>query len=102
MDIIFAAHIKVSEFMKAGMPKERRKKKMEESKEERRWTELVDEYTPSAREYFYILRLALFHVKKIKTDSSYEVCQELAKQEDGAKEVYACATEILKTLYGEK
>ena len=71
------------------------------SKEEQRWTALVDEYVPSAREYFYILRLALFHTRRIKTDTSYQVCQELAKLGDDSAEAYACATEILKTLYKE-
>lgn len=75
---------------------------MKESKEEQQWTNLVDKIVPSAREYFYILRLALYHTKTIKTDTSYEVCQELAKLGDDDKEVYACATEVLKTLYKDK
>ena len=37
------------------------------------WEKLAEEHTISAREYFYILRLALYHVAGIKTDNSYEV-----------------------------
>ena len=74
---------------------------MEQSKEELRWEALAEKYMPSAREYFYILRLALYHTKGIKTDSSFQVCQELVKLEKDEGAVYACACKILETLYKE-
>ena len=61
------------------------------------WEKLAGEYAISAREYFYILRLALYHVDGLKTDNSYEVAQAYK-----SAEVYACACNIIKALYKEK
>lgn len=60
------------------------------------WTEASERYAVSAREYFYILRLALCHVAGIKTDSSYEVVQAM---ETATPEVYECALDILNVMY---
>lgn len=60
------------------------------------WTEASERYAISAREYFYILRLALCHVAGIKTDSSYEVAQAM---ETATPEVYECAIDILNVMY---
>ena len=61
------------------------------------WEKLAEEHAISAREYFYILRLALYHVDGLKTDNSYEVAQAYK-----SAEVYACACNIIKALYKEK
>lgn len=66
-------------------------------KSQKAWEDLVDKYMPSAREYFYILRLALYHVDGVHTESSYEVTQAYK-----SAEVYECAINILNTLYGDK
>lgn len=60
------------------------------------WTEATERHAISAREYFYILRLALYHVAGIKTDSSYEVAQAM---ETATPEVYECAINILTAMY---
>ena len=65
--------------------------------EQVKWEKLAEEYVINAREYFYILRLALYHVDGLKTDSSYEVAEAYK-----SAEVYACACNIIKALYKEK
>lgn len=60
------------------------------------WTEASERYAISAREYFYILRLALCHVAGIKTDNSYEVAKAM---ETATPEVYECALDILNAMY---
>lgn len=60
------------------------------------WTEASERCAISAREYFYILRLALYHVAGIKTDNSYEVAQAMGT---ATPEVYECALDILNIMY---
>lgn len=62
------------------------------------WTETSEHYAISATEYFYILKLALYHVADIRTDSSYETAQAM---ETATPEVYECATDILNLMYKE-
>lgn len=63
---------------------------------EKAWNGLTEYYPISAREYFYILRLALYHVDGVKTDNSFEVAQATK-----SPEVYKCAIKILKVMYEE-
>lgn len=60
------------------------------------WTKMTERYAISAREYFYILRLALYHIAGIKTDNSYEVTQAM---ETATPEVYKCAIDILTAMH---
>lgn len=64
--------------------------------------ELAGVYMVSAREYFYVLRLALYHVKGIQTDSSVETMEAIGKLEDESESVYKTACDILDALYKEK
>ena len=68
----------------------------EEWKIRQTWEELTEHYAISAREYFYILRLALYHVDGIRAESSYEVAQALK-----SAGVYECAIKILNGIYKE-
>jgi hypothetical protein len=63
------------------------------------WLVATEHYAISAREYFYILRLALYHVLGVATDSSYETAQAM---ETATPEVYECAIDILSIMYKEK
>ena len=61
---------------------------------EQKYNDLSGEYAISAREYFYILRLAIYHVDGVATDTSVEVAQ-YAK----SPEIYRCACNILNAMY---
>ncbi len=61
---------------------------------ETKYNKLTAKYNVSAREYFYILRLAIYHIDGVKTDSSYEVAQY-----NKSDEVWDCAVKILKAMY---
>lgn len=61
---------------------------------EKEYNKLAGGYQISAREYFYTLRLAIYHVDGKKTDSSYEISQY-----PKSAEVYEVACRLLKALY---
>lgn len=66
------------------------------SKSEKEFNDLACEYCTTTREYFYILRLAIYHIDGVATETSVDV----AKYEK-SPEVYACAVKILKAM-GER
>ena len=66
-------------------------------KHKKEYMKLSDKYVISAREFFMVLRLALFHVLGIYAESSADVMK--ATETD---EVWECACNILNTLYKEK
>lgn len=62
-------------------------------KEEQIFNDLTCEYCTSAREYFMILRLAIYHISGDYLEKSYDITQY--KMTD---EIYKLAIRILKTL----
>lgn len=64
---------------------------------EQRYDKLSEKYQIPAREYFWVLRLAIYHVDGKQLDSSYEVAQY-----GKSNEVYEVACKILTALYEEK
>lgn len=63
---------------------------------EKEFNDLTCEYRTTAREYFYILRLAIYHIDGVATDKSIDVVKH-----NKSPEVYACAVKILKAM-GER
>ena len=61
---------------------------------EQKFNDLTEKYSTSAREYFYILRLAIYHVDGVATDRSLDVARHIK-----SPEVYRCACNILNALY---
>lgn len=59
------------------------------------YEKLTTELSVSAREYFMILRLAIYHTDGMYLKTSYEITQY-----DTSKESYELACRILKTLNG--
>lgn len=62
-------------------------------KHEEKYDMLATEYAISAREYFMILRLAIYHIDGVNKETAYEITQY-----SKSNEVYRCACEILKAL----
>lgn len=58
-----------------------------------KFNELADKYQITAREYFYILRLAIYHTDHKQLDTSAEVAQ-YAKTPDN----YECAIKIINAI----
>lgn len=67
---------------------------MEHKKE---YMKLSDKYVISAREFFKVLGLALYHVLGINAESSADIMK--ATETD---EVWECACNILNTLYEDR
>ena len=61
------------------------------------YTELTNEYSTSAREYFMVLKLAIYHIDRENIDSSFK-----AVQYEKSKEVWALACDIMRTLYEKR
>lgn len=61
---------------------------------EKEYSKLAEKYAISARKYFYILRLAIYHVDGKEVGGSYEITQYPKRAE-----VYAVACRLLKALY---
>lgn len=61
---------------------------------EKEYNRLSGKYKISAREYFYVLRLALYHELGIVTESSTE-----AVQAEKTRAVWECACDILNAMY---
>ncbi len=64
---------------------------------EEEYNKLSDKYVISARKYFKVLGLALYHVLGTQAECSADIAK--ATKTD---EVWECACSILKTLYKEK
>lgn len=62
-----------------------------------KFEKLIAEYPISAREYMYILRLAVYHIDGVATDSSYEV-MSYVKGTPNKEKIYGVACEILKAI----
>lgn len=62
-------------------------------KEEQIFNDLTCEYCTSAREYFMILRLAIYHISGDYLEKSYDITQYKTTDE-----IYKLAIRILKTL----
>lgn len=60
---------------------------------EQQYNDLTMRYSVSAREYFMILRLAIYHIDGVNKETAYEITQY-----SKSNEVYRCACEILKAL----
>lgn len=63
---------------------------------EQRYHDLTAKYAISARKYFWILRLAIYHVDGKQLESSYEIATYPSSQE-----VYEVACRILEALYAD-
>ncbi len=59
-----------------------------------KYNKLTEKYSVTAREYFYVLRLAIYHVDHKELESSYAIAQY-----EKSNAVYACAVNILNSLY---
>ena len=64
---------------------------------EKQYNDLTGEYNVSARKYFMVLRLAIYHIDGKNLESSYEVTQY-----PKTNEIYKCGVDILNALYKEK
>lgn len=64
---------------------------------QKKYYELSDKYAISARKFFLVLRLALYHVLGTQAETSKDIV--MATKTD---EVWECACDILDTLYKEK
>ena len=58
------------------------------------YTELSNKYSLSAKKYFAVLKLAIYHIDGEYFDSSFDVMQH-----EKSKEVWALACDIIQTLY---
>lgn len=63
---------------------------------EQKYHELTAKYAISARKYFWILRLAIYHVDGKQLESSYEIATY-----PSSPEVYEVACRILEALYAD-
>lgn len=63
---------------------------------EQEYSKLTEKYAISARKYFWVLRLAIYHVDGKQLESSYEIAQY-----PKSKEVYKVACRILEALYAD-
>lgn len=63
---------------------------------EEQYNKLTEKYNISAREYFKVLNLAIYHVEGRNLETSYETAQYLK-----TNEIYKCACKILKAMYKE-
>lgn len=61
---------------------------------EQKFNDLTTEYSVSAREYFYVLRLAIYHVDGVVTEKSIDVARY-----EKSDEVYRVAINILNAMY---
>ena len=61
---------------------------------EAEYDKLANEYAPTAREYFMILGLAIYHVDRVKLDSAFEISQH-----DASNKVFEVACKIIKAIY---
>lgn len=61
---------------------------------EQKFNDLTREYCVSAREYFYVLRLAIYHVDGVATDKSIDVARY-----EKSDEIYRVAINILNAMY---
>lgn len=64
---------------------------------EKEYMRLTDEYAISAKKFFMVLRLALYHVLGTQADTSADVVMA-----EKNSEVWECACKILNTLYKER
>lgn len=67
------------------------------SSREKQYNDLSGEYSVSARKYFMVLRLAIYHIDGENLESSYEITQY-----PKTDEIYKCGVDILNALYKEK
>lgn len=58
---------------------------------------LTTKYSVSAREYFMILRLAIYHIDGENLETSYKIAQY-----DKSNEIYESACKMLEALYGKE
>ena len=58
---------------------------------------LTTEFATSAREYFMVLRLAIYHMASYYAERSVDVMKYLEKA-DNEEEIYELACEVLKVL----
>lgn len=58
---------------------------------------LATEFATSAREYFMVLRLAIYHMASYYAECSVDVMKYL-KEADNEEEIYELACGVLKTL----
>ena len=63
-------------------------------KQQKLFNKLQEDYAISAREYFEVLKLALYHVSGVVAKTSTEVVQA-----DMTDEVWECACDILNALH---
>lgn len=63
----------------------------------KRYDELAEKYSISAREYFMVLRLAIYHIDGEYLETSYKIAQYKT-----SNEVYKCACELLTTLHNKR
>ena len=61
---------------------------------EKKFNDLTERYCISARKYFYVLRLAIYHTDGVATDKSIDVAR-YAK----SPQVYECGCKILNAMY---
>ena len=61
---------------------------------EKLYIELSNKYSPSARKYFAVLKLAFYHIDGKNLESSFEITQY-----GKSKEVWALACDVMRTLY---
>ena len=64
------------------------------------YNELSKELAVSAREYFMVLRLAIYHINGYFAETSVDVMQAL--QGDGHSEIYKKGCDILRVLNGKE
>lgn len=58
------------------------------------YDQLSMEYAISAREYFMVLRLAIYHIDRKYVETSVEIMQYQMNDQ-----IYRCAVEVLKGLH---
>ena len=61
------------------------------------YNKLTEEYATSAREYFMVLRLAIYHITGENLESSYKIAQY-----EKTEEIYKLAIKILKAINNNK
>lgn len=64
---------------------------------EEQYNKLTGEYATSAREYFMVLRLAIYHITGENLESSYKIAQY-----EKTEEIYKLAIKILKAINNDK
>ena len=61
------------------------------------YNKLTREYATSVREYFMVLRLAIYHITGENLESSYKIAQY-----EKTEEIYKLAIKILKAINNNK